>query len=106
MVAIIYCKVCAEGTVENEMNRGKVGHRYLRSTAGHVGTGGDGRAWLQHRCCTPMDCQCPISGRQDWWYRSCQDYLIEYLVGYLIDIMAEVFYLIHGLYIVVTNNGK
>src|SRR6266545_7552761 len=53
--------------------------RYLRGgTAGHVGTGGDRRAWLQHGCCVPMDCQCPISGRQDWWYGRCQDYLIEY----------------------------
>src|SRR6266540_5614067 len=84
VVAIIYCKVHAESTMGNEPNRRKAGHRYLQSTAGHVGTGGDGRAWLQHRCCAPMDCQCPISGRQDWWYRSCQDYLIGYLVGYLI----------------------
>ena len=31
----------------------------------------------------------------------------EYLIpDRLLDIMAGVFYLIHGLYIVVTNNGK
>ena len=30
----------------------------------------------------------------------------EYLIPELLDIMAEVFYLIHGLYIVVTNNDK
>ena len=28
------------------------------------------------------------------------------LLGRLLDIMAEAFYLIHGLYIVVTNNSK
>ncbi len=60
------CKVCAKGTMGNKLNCGKVDHQYLRSTADHVGTGGDGRTWLQHGCCTPMDCQCPISGRQDW----------------------------------------
>src|SRR6266545_6945469 len=99
-----FCKVRAEGTMGNEPNCRKAGRQYLRSTADHVGTGGDGRAWLQHECCTPMDCQCPISGRQDWWYRSCQDYWI--LLDRLLDIMAEVFYLIYGLYIVVKNNGK
>jgi len=59
------CKVYAEGTMENKMNCRKAGHQYLWSTVSHVGTGGDRRAWLQHRCCTPIDCQCPISGRQD-----------------------------------------
>ncbi len=32
--------------------------------------------------------------------------LLDRVLGRLLDIMAEVFYLIHGLYIVVTNNGK
>jgi len=36
-----------------------------------------------------------------------EDYLIpDRLLGRLLDIMAGVFYLIHGLYIVVTNNSK
>ncbi len=36
-----------------------------------------------------------------------EEYLIpDRLLGRLLDIMAGVFYLIHGLYIVVTNNGK
>src|SRR6266545_3286753 len=78
------CKVRAKGTIGNELNHRKAGHQYLQSTAGHVGTEGDRRAWLQHRCCTPMDCQCPILGRQDWWYGSCQDYWIGYLGDYLI----------------------
>src|SRR6266511_3167100 len=59
------CKVHAKGTTENELNCGKVGRWYLRSTMDHVGTGGDRRAWLQYGCCAPMDCQCPILGRQD-----------------------------------------
>ena len=81
MVAIIYCKVRAEGTAGNELNHGKAGRQYLQSTVGYIGTGGDGRALLQHECCAPMDCQCPISGRQDFDTRI---YLIGYLVGYLI----------------------
>src|SRR6266508_4341934 len=32
--------------------------------------------------------------------------LLDRLLGRLLDIIAEVFYLIHGLYIVVTNNNK
>ena len=32
--------------------------------------------------------------------------LLDKIPGRLLDIMAEVFYLIHGLYIVVTNSGK
>ncbi len=35
-----------------------------------------------------------------------EEYLIPELLDRLLDIMAGVFYLIHGLYIVVTNNGK
>ena len=32
--------------------------------------------------------------------------LLDRVLGRLLDIMAEVFYLIHGLYIVVTKNDK
>ncbi len=32
--------------------------------------------------------------------------LLDRVLGRLLDIMVKVFYLIHGLYIVVTNNGK
>src|SRR6266545_5651873 len=94
------CKVRAEGTVGNEPNRGKAGHQYLRSTAGHVGSCWDRwrqkgltSAWMLHPHRLPVP-----------HFRKTG--LRNTLIPELLDIMAEVFYLIHGLYIVVTNNNK
>ena len=45
--------------------------------------------------------ECHASHCMNTWLK-----LYSTLIPELLDIMAEVFYLIHGLYIVMTNNGK
>ena len=88
MVAIIYCKVHAEGTAENELNCGS--YWDMRRQKGLASA----QMLCPHVLPVPHFRKTRLGGME------------EYLIPELLDIMAGVFYLIHGLYIVVTNNGK
>ena len=56
------CKVRAKGTAGKRAEPWKSGSSAPSEHCGSCWDKRNGRAWLQHGCCTPMDCRSPISG--------------------------------------------
>src|SRR6266511_3737548 len=56
------CKVRAKGTVGKRAEPRESGSSAPSEHCGSCWDKRNGRAWLQHGCCAPMDCRSPISG--------------------------------------------
>jgi len=99
VVAIIYCKECAEVPREWMPKRGKAGQRVPRSVLGSQVRAGQ-RAWLQPGGCALMGCRCPISDGQGW-AKAQPGHVGTRLkgkarTGRILDIMAKESYLLQG----------